>query len=227
MKKIILIFIFLFSAFLQQVFAQNILTITNPKTQETHIFRKGSFVVFEIKADSSAHEGFIRSITDSSLVFDNGQVTISRVDVLAGSTKGRIVAGRIANGVANGLIIAGSTVFNCGLDFFAYSDGYYYWPLGGTIWLGGAVIAGIGYVFDWATCPLNHAVRVRNYRGWNAAIIKEGEEVQHQQSTESDSNGQEKISTQQDSVQTATPPEEKKYKKEKNKSKIADDVYGE
>jgi hypothetical protein len=211
-----LLFIFLIASFFFQLSAQNILTLSNSKTGETHVFRKGSFVVFGIKADSSIHEGFIRGITDSSLMFDNAQVAFSQMDILAGSTKGRVVAGRIANGFANGLIAVGSGFFNVGLEFFSANDGFYYWPVGGTIWLGGAVIAGVGYLFDWATCPLDHAVRVRNYRGWNAAIVKEEEQIK-----------QEKISIPTDSSQTVIPPAEEKPKKEKRKNKIADDVYGE
>ena len=215
MKKLLLLFIFTISSFV--ISAQNILTLSNPETGENHVFRKGSFVVFGMKADSSIHEGFIRGITDSSLVFDNGQAEMPQIDIVAGSTKGRIVAGRIANGFASGLIAAGSGVFNVGIEFFSASDGFYYWPIGGTIWLGGAVIAGIGYMFDWATCPLDHAVRVRNYRGWNAAIRSEDEPVQ------------EKIAAPMDSSQTVTPPGVEKSKKEKRKrkNKFADDVYGE
>lgn len=216
MKKSLLFFIFAFSSFL--VSAQNILTLSNVRTGENHVFRKGSFVVFGMKADSSIHEGFIRGITDSSLVFDNAQVSLSQIDILAGSTKGRIVAGRIANGFANGLIVAGSGFFNVGIEFFSASDGFYYWPVGGAIWLGGAVIAGVGYLFDWATCPLDHAVRVRNYRGWSAAIVKEEEQTK-----------QETISAPKDSSQAVTLPVEEKHKKEKRKrkNKFADDVYGE
>jgi len=184
MKKSLLLFSFFFSVFILSVSvrlhgrtpsfsgAENILTLTHPKTQETNVFRKGSYLVFELKADKSVREGFIRDITDSSLVFDDSQVSLSQINIFAGSTKGNIVAGRVADAVGNAFIIAGISVFNCGLGIFTNGDGsYYYWPIGGTIWLAGACLAGIGYAFDWAARPLDHVVRVRNYRDWDASII--------------------------------------------------------
>ena len=119
MKKSILALFILALFFFQGASADNILTLTNPKSNATDVFRKGSYLVFNTKSDNSVHEGFIRDITDSSLVFDNAQVSLSQIDVLAGSTKGKIVAGRVANAVANCLIVAGTAVFDCGLDFFA------------------------------------------------------------------------------------------------------------
>ncbi|MBI4929409.1 MAG: hypothetical protein HY841_01510 [Bacteroidetes bacterium] len=228
MKKTILLFSFLFSVFIFSASAENILLLTNPKTQETEVFRMGSFLVFELKTDKSIHEGFIRDIEDSSLAFDDimfqAQVSLSQITILAGSTRGKVVAGKVANVVGDALIIAGTAVFDCGLDFFAYSDSYYYWPIGGTIWLAGAFVAGLGYAFDWAACPFDHAVRVRNYRDWNASIV-----ASLQPSSEGEGTKQE-TSPKQDSTQTPPvfSPENKKSKIEKKKkNKIADDVYGE
>ena len=101
----------------------------------------------------------------------------------------------------------------------SYNDGnYYYWPIGGTIWLAGAFIAGIGYAFDWASSPLDHAVRVRNYREWNANIIREEGKIIDET----------KISQPQDSLQITTHPDSEKSKKERRKKRILsnDDVYG-
>lgn len=224
MKKPILFFSFLFSLFISSASAENILTITNPETKETEVFRKGSFLVFELKEDKSVREGFIREITDSSIVFDEAQVSLSQMNVLAGSTKAKIITGRVLNGIGGALVIAGTTVFDIGLEFFAYGDGgYYYWPIGGSIWLAGAFIAGLGYAFDWAATPIDHTVRVRNYRGWDAKIVIEGLPVQ------SEEHLKEEIKSQQiDSTQTATPSvEEKPAKEKKRKNKVADDVYGE
>jgi len=219
MKKSLLLFSLLFSVFTFSVSAENILTLTNPKTQETNVFRKGSYLVFELKADKSVREGFIQDVTDSSIVVDDSQVSLSQITIFAGSTKGKIVAGRVADAVGNALIIAGTSVFNCGLDFILSGDGnYYYWPIGGTVWLAGTFIAGIGYAFDWASFPLDHAVRVRNYRDWNASIIKEeGQIVDEPQ-----------ISQPKDSTQTITAPIPEKSKKEKRKKRKPsnDDVYG-
>ena len=219
MKKSLLLFLLLFSVFTFSVFAENILTLTNPKTQETNVFRKGSYLVFELKADKSVREGFIRDITDSSLAFDDSQVALSQINIFAGSTKGNIVAGRVADAVGNALIIAGTSVFDCGAGIFANGDGsYYYWPIGGTIWLAGALIAGIGYAFDWASSPFDHVVRVRNYRDWNASIIKEeGQIIDEPQ-----------ILQPKDSTQTITAPVPEKSKREKRKKRKLsyDDVYG-
>ena len=169
-----LLFTFIFSSFVFSASAENILTITNPDTKETEVFRKGSFLVFELKSDKSVREGFIQDISDSSLRFEDSQVSLSQINVLAGSTKAKIVAGRVLNGIGGALVIAGTTVFDCGLEFLATGDGgYYYWPIGGSIWLAGAFIAGLGYAFDWASTPLDHTVRVRNYKGWSASIIDE------------------------------------------------------
>ncbi|HEY4800718.1 MAG TPA: hypothetical protein VII99_16680, partial [Bacteroidia bacterium] len=149
MKKSFLPFLFFLLLFFVSASAENILTLTNPNSKETEVFRKGSFLVFSLKADKSVHEGFIRYITDSSLVFDDAQVSLSQIDILAGSTKGKIIAGKIARAVGDVLVIAGTTVFDCGLSFFSIGDGaYYYWPIGGSIWLAGAFVAGLGYVFD-------------------------------------------------------------------------------
>ena len=163
-------FILLFIALTSQLLAQNVLTLTNPRNGEKDIFRKGSFLVFELKADNSTHEGMIRDITDSAIVFDYAQVSFSQIHVLAGTTKSRIVAGKVANSLGTALVIAGSTTFNFGWNFF-YGD-YYYWPIGGTIWMAGAFATGLGYALDWAT-PSDYRVRVRNYRNWEAKIVPE------------------------------------------------------
>ena len=219
MKKYLLFLTTIFSSFALSVSAENILTLTHPKTQETNVFRKGSYLVFELKADQTVREGFIQDIKDSSIVIGDLQVSISQINILAGSTKGNIVAGRVADAVGNALIIAGTSVFDCGLNFIFYGDGnYYYWPIGGTIWLAGAFIAGIGYAFDWASSPLDHAVRVRNYREWNANIIREEGKIIDET----------KISQPQDSLQITTHPDSEKSKKERRKKRILsnDDVYG-
>lgn len=213
MKKLLLFFFTVF--FCAALHAENVLVLTKPDSSQSHIFRKGSFLVFELKSDGSIREGFIRGITDSSLVFDNAQVSLSQIIILAGSTKGKVVAGRIANAMAHGLIFTGSVLFNCGLEFFVHSDSYYYWPLGGAIWFGGAVIAGVGHVFDWAAYPLDYAVRVRNYRGWSAAI---------QGTTSIEEKSQSFAS---DAPQEIALKEETKKEKKKKKKKVVtgDDVY--
>ena len=175
MKKALLLLLVVIAFPIFSICAENVLTITNPKSGESDILRKGSFLVFELKADKSTHEGFIREINDSSLVFDYAQVSFSELNILAGTTKSKIAATKIANTLGGVLIVTGSTVFNCGLNFFSYGD-YYYWPVGGTIWMAGACVAGLGYMLDWATPYNNHGdhhVRVRNYRGWESHIVKE------------------------------------------------------
>lgn len=221
MKKILLIFSFLISISSLSVSAENILTLTNPETQEIDVFRRGSYLVFELKADKSVHDGFIREIQDSSLSFEDilseGQVSLSQITILAGSTKAKIVAGRVADVVANALIIAGTSVFDCGLDFIFYGDGsYYYWPIGGSIWLAGAFIAGIGYAFDRAAYPLDHAVRVRNYKNWNASIITPSHNDSYRDSPERDGANQ----------ITLPAPENSKKEKRKKRNFSNDDVYG-
>lgn len=212
MKKPLLLFSLFFSVFIFSISAENILTLTNPKTQETNVFRKGSYLVFELKADKSVREGFILDITDSSLMFDDSQVSLSQINIFAGSTKGNIVAGRVANAVGSALIIAGTSVFDCGLGIFVNGDGsYYYWPIGGSIWLAGTVIAGIGYAFDWASAPFDHVVRVRNYREWNPSIIMEEQDTSVAVYPEKPNREMYK-------------PKTKKKKKKKNITE--DDVYG-
>jgi len=224
MKKFALPFTLFFSFLSISVYAENILTLTNPKTQETEVFRKGSFLVFELKDDKSIHEGFILDIADSSLIFDDAQVSLSQVDILAGSTKGKVIAGKVVNAIGDVLIVAGTTVFDCGLDFFIYGDGgYYYWPIGGSIWLAGAFITGLGYAFDWVS-PMDHSVRVRKYRGWDAAIINTDQLPEQSESTK---KNEDKIYQPTDSTQSTPPPVEKKSGKEKKKRKVVDDVYGE
>lgn len=213
MKKSLL---FVFTVFLSLVVhAENVLVLTKPGSSQSRIFRKGSFLVFKLKSDGSIREGFIRDITDSSLVFDNAQVSVSEIVPLAGSTKGKIIAGRIGNALANGLILTGSILLDCGLDFFVYNDSYYYWPLGGAIWFGGAVIAGIGHAFDWIS-PFDYVVRVRNYRGWNASIS-------------SSVSGEERIN---ESIQRETPhgnssvtKDELQKEEKREKNIFKDDVY--
>jgi hypothetical protein len=206
MRKILLFYTVLFFSVLR---AENVLVLTNPTSGKSHVFKKGSFLVFELKADGSIREGFIREITDSALVFDNAQVSVSQIIILAGNAKGKIVAGEIANAISHGLILSGSILFDWGWDCFWCDDCYYYWPLGSAIWLGGAIIAGIGHLFNWATCPFDYVVRVRNYRGWNATI-------QTMPSVEK-------------KVQLPTPEttvkEESKKEKEKKKVITKDDVY--
>ncbi len=214
MNRSTLLFLALFSFLTFSASADNMLILTNPASQETNVFRKGSYLVFELKADHSQHEGFIREIKDSSIVFDNSQVSLSQMNILAGSTKANVAAGRIANAVGTSLLIAGTTVFDCGIDLILYND-YYYWPLGGTVWLAGAVIAGLGHAVDWAVNPPGRAVRVRNYRQWNASIILEG-----QKQITGSPNVQK-----QDSTQTPVPVIPEKGKRKKSKI-TEDDVYG-
>ncbi len=166
----------IFSIIALSALADNILLLTHPKTKETNVFREGSYLVFQLKADGSMHEGFIREIQDSSLVFDQSQVSLSQINIYAGSTKAKIVAGRVAHAVGNTLLFTGMTVFDFGLNVMLYND-YYYWPIGGSIWLAGAFIAGLGHIFDWAISPPDRAVRVRNYKEWSASIINEEQPV--------------------------------------------------
>lgn len=215
MKRLILLLLAVFLFLALSASADNILLLTNPESHETNVFRKGSYLVFELKADHSVHEGFIRDIKDSSIVFDDSQVSLSQINVFAGSTKAKIIAGKVANAVGNTLLFAGTTVFNCGIDLILYND-YYYWPLGGTVWFAGAVVAGLGYAFDWVLSPSEHAVRVRNYRQWNASIVAEGQ----QQITE-----KQNIQT-KDSIQVSPAPVKPENKRKKKSQITEDDVYG-
>jgi|CXWL01.1.fsa_nt_gi hypothetical protein len=214
MKRPILLIAVLFS-FLTSALADNILLLTNPKSKETNVFRKGSYLVFELKADNSVHEGFIQGITDSSIVFDDSQVSLSQINIFAGRTKARIVAGHVANAVGNTLLFAGTSVFDCGTSLILNSE-YYYWPLGGAVWAVGGCIAVVGYAFDWAISPRDHALRVRNYREWNASIVIEGQpQIINKQNVQIP-----------DSTQTSPSPVDPK-KERRKKSKITeDDVYG-
>jgi len=216
MKKAFLLLLVVFSITAFSSSAENVLVITNPKSGESDIFKKGSFIVFELKADKSTHEGLIRTINDSSLEFDDGQVSFSQINILAGTTKAKIVAGHVANAVGNVLIVAGTTTFNCGLNFFSYGD-YYYWPIGGTVWIAGACVAGLGYVIDWAA-PFDRHVRVRNYRGWEAHIANNEHTLVREN----------QVSPPADSSKTVLPDKSDKPKKEKKKIKTSadDDVYG-
>ena len=226
MKKSLLLLTVIFSFLLVRVSAENILILTNSKSQEADIFHKGSYLVFELKADKSVHEGFIREIKDSSLVFDDSDVLLSQITIFAGSTKAKIVAGKVANAISNTLLLAGIAAFDCGADLILYND-YYYWPIGGTVWLAGAFVAGLGYAFEWATFPFDHAVRVRNYREWNAKIIASPiNQTTGQPLSSEEKVNQEKISQKQDSVQTVPAPG-KSTKEQKKKEKFPDDVYGE
>jgi hypothetical protein len=238
MKKKLLLLSIVFFISLLCAWAENVLLLTNPKTGETDAFRKGSFLVFELKADKSVREGFIKDITDSALVFYDvddpyidyeyeiphnlnlyvGQVSLSQIIILAGSTKGKIIAGKVTTAIGNALVLAGLSLFDCGWNLFIYSDTpYYYWPLGGSIWIAGAIVAGMGYALDWAMYPFfHHTIRVRNYRGWDACIVQEEQESKKQT--------QKQILTPQDSTeQKKTPPKEEPQKKKVFK----DDVYGE
>ncbi len=213
------------SSLVFSVSAENVLILTDPQTKETETFRKGSFMVFELRSDKTIREGFIREIQDSSLSFEDlmfeAQVSLSEIHILAGTTKGKVNAGKVANAVGNVLIIAGSTVFDCGLNFMVNSD-YYYWPLGGSIWVAGAVIAGLGYVFDWAAHPLDHTVRVRNYREWEASIVNEGlPAVSVKETAPADPLPAQP----KDTVQPVVPPVQEAPAKKKRKIQD-DDVYG-
>ena len=97
-----------------------------------------------------------------------------------------------------------------------YND-YYYWPIGGTVWAAGAVVAGLGYMLDWAT-PNDHHLGTRNYRGWQAHIVSE-ENIQSQEK---------QIVQPADSINNVMPNNTDKPKKEKKKTKysVGDDVYG-
>lgn len=211
MKRSILLLAVIFSC-LTAALADNILLLTHPTSRETNVFRKGSYLVFELKADQSKHEGYIRAITDSSIVFDDSQVSLSQIHVLAGTTKAKLAARHVANTIGNSLLYAGLTVFDCGINLILYDD-YYYWPIGGTIWAAGAVIAGLGYAFDWAVCPPAHSIRVRNYSQWHASILTEGQPVAEEQKV-----------LPKDTVPAQPVPVESPKKK---KNKITeDDVYG-
>lgn len=217
MKRSIFFLVIILSFLTFSAFAENVLILTNQKSQETTIFRKGSYLVFELKGDNSVHEGFIREIRDSSIVFDDSQVSLSQINIIAGSTKAKIVAGNVANAAGNILLFAGTAVFDCGVNLILYND-YYYWPVGGTVWLAGAFIAGLGYAFDWALDPPKHAVRVRNYRKWNASIVASTQYA----SSEERTNGE--LSYKKDSTQVTPVPQRSKVKRKKILAE--DDVYG-
>lgn len=222
MKRAIL----LFSACLLLVFsacADNFLLLKNSKTGETNVFRKGSFIVFELKKDGTVREGYIREIKDSSLSFEDllfeAQVSLSEINVLAGTTKSKVAAGRVANAIGSTMLVVGGTVFDCGIDIMLHND-YYYWPLGGTVWLAGAMIAGLGHAFDWALCPGERGLmRVRNYRQWEASIINEKTQFNNTQTTVHPSTpGQPQPAT--------SEPEKGKKEKKKKPNAQDDDVYG-
>src|ERR1051326_1608210 len=199
MKKTLLFFIFLFSVSILQVSAQNVLALADTKTGETTTFRKGSYIVFGIKADKSVHEGFIRDITDSSLVFDNAQVALSQIDVLAGNTRERIHAQKTAETIGTILLVGGITA----LCVVASASSYHYHPhyhhseFHPQIWLN------LGYIINWNTCPIDRSIHLRDYSRCTAKIVSE------------DQNASEKIS----------PSSDEKPKKEKSKNDFEDDVY--
>ena len=108
MKKALFLFFIIFLITTFQSSAENVLVITNPKSGESDVLKKGSFLVFELKADKSMHNGLIRTINDSSLEFDDGQVSFSQINILGGVARSRIAAGHVANAIGNVLIVAGS-----------------------------------------------------------------------------------------------------------------------
>ena len=214
MKRALLPFLAILS-FSYSSWAENILLLTNSKSGETNVFRKGSFLVFKLNADNSIHEGYIRNILDSSILFDDAQVSLSQINILAGSTKAKAVAGKVVHAVGNTLLFAGTNVLDGGL-YLVCSD-YYYWPIAGALCVTGGCLAGMGYLFDWASYPFNHSTRVRNYRDWNVSIVHESEQV-----------GKQKEGIQSpDITSTGTPPLHKNSdRKKKNKKYSGDDVYG-
>lgn len=209
MRKLLHFFLVIFSFSFSSSSAENALLLTNPKTGETTVFREGSYLVFELNSDRTIREGYIRSISDSSLSFEDllfeSQVSLSEITVLAGSTKGKIVAGRVANAVGNALVIAGTSVLDCGANLIFYSD-YYYWPIGGAVSIAGAWLAGMGYLCSFACLPFEHSIRVRNYRNWDTRIVQEEQPETNY-------------------APPATAPEAPVKEKKKNKA-TGDDVYG-
>ena len=112
------------------------------------------------------------------------------------------------------LVFTGSTVFDCGSEIICGTE-YYYWPIGGTVWLAGACIAGLGYAFDWALNSPGGSMRVRNYSDWMASIVREGQQIPEKQ-----------ISRQKDTTQTTPVPAEPPKGKKKKNVVSGDDVYG-
>ena len=197
MKKALLIIVSLLTASFVQLSAQNVLSLSNPKTGETNDFRKGSYVVYGIKADKSVHEGFIRSITDSSLEFDNAQVSLSQIDVLAGSTRERIRAQRTAQTIGAVLIAGAITALCIASSSSFHSRNYYHPEFHAQVWIN------LGYVVDWNFCSLNRYVHPHDYSEWNSSIVKE------------------KVQAQKD-----ISYDEKPVKEKGKKNLSGDDVYG-
>ena len=201
MKKFTLFFITAFSLLVAlsavKGFAQNVLVLTNPETQQKEIFRKGSYIVFGVRSDSSVHEGFIRSITDSSLVFDNAQVGISQIDILAGNSREHIPAQRTAETIGTILIVGGITALciAASASSFHSTPHYHHVEFHPQVWVN------LGYAINWGACPIDRSVHLRDYSKWKMSIVNEGQKI-------------------------STPSEEKPIKEKKNQTEIEDDVYG-
>jgi len=209
MLKYITLFLAIFSLTELSAKTENVLLLTHPVTKEAQELKEGSYLVFELKSDKSIREGFIREILEDAIILDDSQVSLSQIKILAGSSKAKVVAGRVANTIGNALLFTGMTVFDCGLNIMFYED-FYYWPIGGSIWVAGALIAGLGHVFDWAG-PTEHSVRVRNYREWEACIVSADKPLAKENKIKEDSIV---------AVPVLVEPQ-----KEKNKV-TPDDVYG-
>ena len=213
MKRALLPFLAIL-AFSYSSWAENILLLTNSKSGEINVFRKGYFLVFQLKSDNSIHEGYIRDILDSSIMFDDGQVSLSQINILAGSSKVNVVADKVVHTVGNAFLFEGTNVVKGGL--YLVSSDYYFWPLGGALCVAGGCLAGMGYLFDWASYP-NHSIRVSSYRDWNVSIVQESEQVGKQK------EGIQSTDTTSDRL---SPSQKNHDRKKNNKRNSRDDVYG-
>lgn len=216
-RSLLIAFLTLIAA--TSAFSQNLLQLTHPHTGEKHLLKEGAFVVFRLKEDNTIREGYIREIRDTSLSFEDllfeEQISLNDITILGATNRSNANAGRVTHAVGNALILAGLTAFDCGIGFMVHSD-YYYWPVGGTIWLAGALVAGIGHAIDWSARPMGPSIKVKNYREWRAEIVRITPEPPV-------------VVTPEPEKQAGTTDTLKNQEKKPRKSKpvSGDDVYGE
>lgn len=135
-----------------------VLKLTDIRTGRTEFVKSGAIITYQTKGDSSIHEGKLGKLAPATIEIDGNAVPLAEVHILGASSKGRMIAGEVTEGIGHGLTIAGRVVTWVGVEVFAFGDGYG-WVIGGTVAIAGGVLWGTGLIIKTVLSPVLYTLR--------------------------------------------------------------------
>lgn len=160
MKHIIILTSFMLLVVLSfSSYAQSrLLKLTDTRTGRAELVKPGAMVTYQLANDSITRSGKLGELNASAIRIDGNDIRLSEVSILGACSKGRLIAGDVAEGIGHGLTIVGQVVTWAGMEIFVWGEGYG-WVIGGTVTVAGGILWGTGILVKAVLSPVLHTLK--------------------------------------------------------------------